>query len=66
MLLKNIIIQTLPLDDSVFIAMARSANLFPLDSGDHINAEPTRAGKVDYFLHVIEPGADIYLPIFSK
>ena len=47
--------------------MARQADLFPLDTGDSITAEPTRAKKVTYFLqHVIEPGAEEFLPILLK
>ena len=40
---------------------------FPLDTGDSIAAEPTRAKKVSYFLqHVVEPGAEQYLPKLLK
>ena len=61
------LLQQLPLDDPIFFAMARKADLFPLDTGDHTRAEPTRAKKVDYFLHhIVEPGADEYLPKLLK
>ena len=57
------ILQQLPLENDIFFAMAKRANLFPLDTGDFIAAEPTRARKVTYFLqHVVEPGAEQYLP----
>ena len=59
--------EQLPMDDSVFFAMAKQANLFPLDTGNSIAAEPTRAKKVFYFLqHVVEPGAEQYLPKLLK
>ena len=53
----------LPLEDDLFFAMAKHAELFPLNTGDSIASEPTRAKKVSYFLqHVVEPGAEEYLP----
>ena len=61
------LVQQLPLESGIFYAMARQADLFPLDTGDSITAEPTRAKKVTYFLqHVIEPGAEEFLPILLK
>ena len=61
------LIQQLPLDDDLFFAMARYADLFPLDTGDYILAKPTRAKKVAYFLnHVVVPGAEEYLPKLLK
>ena len=61
------LLQQLPLDDALFLAMARRADLFPLNTEDHIRAKPTRVDKVDYFLkHVVEPGADKYLPKLLK
>ena len=57
------LLQELPLDDPIFFAMAERVDLFPMDTGDTIRAEKSRAHKVDYFLrHVVEPGADQYLP----
>ena len=56
------LLENLPLDDEIFFGMVKGAGLFPLDTGDNIKAKPTRAGKVAYFLHVIEPGAELYLP----
>ena len=57
------LLDKLPLDDEKFFGMVKGADLFPLDTGDNIKAKPTRAEKVAYFLqHVIEPGADLYLP----
>ena len=59
--------QQLPLENDIFFAMAKHADLFPLDTGDHVAAEPTRAKKVDYFLqHVVEPAAEEYLPKLLK
>ena len=61
------LLQQLPLDDKTFFAMAKQADLFPLDTGDSIAAEPTRAKKVSYFLqHIVEPGAEEYLPKLLK
>jgi len=57
------LLQKLPLDDDIFFAMAKEADLFPLGSGESIAAQPTRAKKVSYFLqYVVEPGAEEYLP----
>ena len=57
------LLKQLPLDDPTFFAMVDRAGLFPLDNNKIIKAEKTRAYRVDYFLdHVIEPGADFYLP----
>ena len=57
----------LPLDSDIFFAMAKQADLFPLDTGDSIAAKPTRAKKVSYFLqHVVEPEAEQYLPKLLK
>ena len=57
------LLQELPLDDPIFFAMAERAGLFPLGINKAIKGKETRAHKVDYFLdHVIEPGADDYLP----
>lgn len=53
----------LPLDDEIFFGMVKCAGLLPLNTGDNIMANPTRAEKVAYFLqNVIEPGAELYLP----
>ena len=61
------LVSQLPLDDEIFCAMAITADLFPLDTGNSIAAEPTRAKKVTYFLqHVVEPGAEEYLPKLLK
>ena len=47
--------------------MAKRAKLFPLDTGDAIEAKPTRSDKVAYFLqYTIEPGAEEYLPTLLK
>ena len=47
--------------------MAKQDGLFPLDTGDSIAAKSTRAQKVTYFLqHVVEPGAEEYLPKLLK
>ena len=61
------LVQEVPLDDAVFYAMAKSAGLFPLDHDDSVKAQKTKADKVTYLLrHVVEPGADHYLPILLK
>ena len=57
------LLQELPLENDIFLAMTRRADLFPLDTYDSTAAETTRAKKVAYFLqHVVEPGAEEYLP----
>ena len=57
------LLQELPLEDPLFFAMAHRAGLFPMGFNAIINAQRTRAHKVNYFLnHVIVPGADEYLP----
>ena len=57
------LLRQLPLENDIFFGMARRADLFPLDTGDSIAAEPTRAKKVAFLLqHVVEPGAEEYLP----
>ena len=57
------LLEQLPLDDVKFFAIAKQADLFPLNTGNSIAAMPTRAEKVAYFLqHVVEPGAEEYLP----
>ena len=57
----------LPLEDDTFFAMAKHAKLFPLDVGESIAAERSRAKKVSYFLqHVVEPGAEEYLTELLK
>ena len=61
------LVYQLPLEDYTFLAMAKHANLFPLDVGESIAAERSRARKVSYFLrHVVEPGAEEYLPKLLK
>ena len=61
------LVQQLPLEDHMFFAMAKRASLFPLNTGDSIAAQPTRAQKVYYFLqHVVEPAPGEYLPILLK
>ena len=57
----------LPLENHIFFAMAKQADLFPLDIGDAIAAKLTRSEKVAYFLqHTIESGAEEYLPKLLK
>lgn len=61
------LLRELPLDDPLFFAMVEEAVLFPMGAGDSIRAEKSRAHKVDYFLyHVVQPGADYYLPKLLK
>ena len=52
----------LPLENHLFFAMVKQADLFPLDTGNAIAAKPTRSEKVAYFLTTIESGAEEYLP----
>ena len=61
------LLQELPLDDPIFYAMVERAKLFPVGTKGSIRAQISRAHKVDYFLyHVVEPGADDYLPKLLK
>ena len=61
------LVQQLPLENDIFFAMAKQAYLFPLDTGESIAAKSTRAQKVNYLLrHVVEPGAEEYLPKLLK
>ena len=47
--------------------MAKQVGLFPLDTSDSIAAMSTRSQKVKYLLqHVVEPGAEEYLPKLLK
>ena len=57
------LLQELPLENHLFMAMANDAGLFPLGTQASINAQGTRQEKVAFLLnHVVEPGADIFLP----
>ena len=57
------LLKELPLDETIFFAMIQKADLFPLSTGNSIQAKETRAEKVIYFLqHVVEPSANTYLP----
>ena len=57
------LLEQLPLESGVFLAMVKQASLFPRDTADRIAELSTRPEKVSYFLkHVIEPEPDVYLP----
>ena len=61
------LIQEVPLDNTVFFAMAKSAGLFPLDIEDCVMAQETNTKKVTYLLrHVVERGPDEYLPLLLQ
>ena len=61
------LLRQLPLENDIFFAMAKHADLFPLDTSISITAKSTRAQKVSYFLqHVLEPEAEEYLPKLLK
>ena len=61
------LLRQLPLENEIFFAMANKADLFPLNTRSFIAAKPTREEKVSYFLqHVVEPGAEQYLPKLLK
>ena len=61
------LVDQLPLENDRFFAMTKQAGLFPMDTGESIAAKSTRAQKVNYLLqHVVEPGAEEYLPILLK
>ena len=58
------LVKHLPLENQTFFAMVNQAKLFPLNTGNDIQATPTRAGKVAYFIqHILTPGAKEHLPI---
>ena len=57
------LLEKLPLENEVFLVLADQARLFPPDVKAIIITKRTRSEKVAYFLnHVMEPGADQYLP----
>ena len=57
------LLEQLPLDEEIFFGKAKKADLFPGGNAGSIKAQLTRPSKVSYFLqHVVEPGADVYLP----
>ena len=57
------LLDKLPLDNMVFLTTADTSNLFPPGVKANINAKSTNANKVAYYLdHVVNPGADQYLP----
>ena len=59
--------EQLPLENDVFFAKVKQAGMLPHNTGDSIKAEATRAKKVSYLLdHVVEPGAEEYLPKLLK
>ena len=61
------LLEELPLDNPMFSGEAKKADLFPPGTAASIAAMLTRAEKVAYFLqHVVEPGADDYLPKLLK
>ena len=61
------LIQEVPLDNTMFFAMAKSAGLFPLDTEDCIMAQDTNTKKVTYLLrHVVKRGPDHYLPVLLQ
>ena len=61
------LLQQLPLDDRTFFGMMEKDKLFPLATGNQIQARLTREDKVSYFIqHVLKPGAKQYLPTLLK
>lgn len=54
------LIQSLPMDDSLFIAMLSGYGLLPGDTESKINAKETQVEKASYFInHVIRPSLNI-------
>lgn len=50
------LVETLPMNDALFIAKLYSHDLLPDDTKEHVQSLPTRADKAMYFLdHVIKP-----------
>lgn len=61
------LIRVLPLYDESFCDKAKKAGVLPSNVADRILAIQSDAEKVSYFLHhVVEPAADIYLPILLE
>ena len=51
------LVQTLPMNDAIFIAQLFSCNLFPGNLMEEIRAKPTAADKTTHFLdYGIKPG----------
>jgi len=58
------LLRILPLEREVFLARLEKANLLPEGSGTTIRAKNERDARVSYLLqNVVEPAADVYLPI---
>ena len=50
------LVETLPMNDALFIAKLYSRDLLPDDNKEYVQSLPTRANKAMYFLdHVIKP-----------
>ena len=50
------LVETLPMNDALFIAKLYSCDLLPDDIKEYVQSLPTRANKAMYFLdHVIKP-----------
>ena len=50
------LVETLPMNDALFIAKLYSCDLLPDDNKEYVQSLPTRANKAMYFLdHVIKP-----------
>ena len=50
------LVETLPMNDALFIAKLYSCDLLPDDNKEHVQSLPTSANKAMYFLdHVIKP-----------
>ena len=50
------LVETLPMNDALFIAKLYSCDLLPDDIKEYVQSLPTRVNKVMYFLdHVIKP-----------
>ena len=61
---KEELLRILPLEREVFLARLEKANLLPEGSGTTIRAKNERDARVSYLLqYVVEPAADVYLPI---
>ena len=51
------LVQTLPMNDAIFIAQLFSCNLFPGNLMEEVHAKPTAAEKTAHFLdYGIKPG----------
>jgi len=61
---KEELLEILPLEREIFLAKLENAKLLPDGTGATVRVRNERDAKVSYLLqNVVEPAADVYLPI---